>query len=112
MQGGLSLRSLAVFLLVSVVDGFLVKGLPFHHHKVQSATEVHSSSATAMSEVKVGDKIPSLVMMEGLGGFENQEVNIAELIAGKKVAIFGLPGAFTPGTSHFTPTSFLRQGLP
>jgi 2-Cys peroxiredoxin 5 len=54
-----------------------------------------------MPEAKVGDTIPSVVMMEGLGDFEKQEVNIAELIAGKKVAIFGVPGAFTPGRISF-----------
>ena len=61
-------------------------------------------SVSKMSEeVKVGDTIPSLVLMEGIGDFEKQEVNIAELIAGKKVAIFGVPGAFTPGTCTRVP---------
>ncbi len=50
-----------------------------------------------VAEVKVGDKIPSVTLKEGLGDFQNREVNIADLIAGKKVALFGVPGAFTPG---------------
>ena len=63
---------------------------------------IKSSSVESVNkmsqEVKVGDTIPSIVLMEGIGDFEKQEVNIAELIAGKKVAIFGVPGAFTPGS--------------
>lgn len=54
-----------------------------------------SEGTASKPEVKVGDKIPSIVMMEGLENFESQPINIAELIAGKKAAIFGLPGAFT-----------------
>jgi peroxiredoxin len=49
-----------------------------------------------------------LALAEGLGDFEKQEVNIAELIAGKKVAIFGVPGAFTPGCSKSHLPSFIK----
>eukprot|EP00429_Kryptoperidinium_foliaceum_P051069 CAMPEP_0176103532 /NCGR_PEP_ID=MMETSP0120_2-20121206/51944_1 /TAXON_ID=160619 /ORGANISM="Kryptoperidinium foliaceum, Strain CCMP 1326" /LENGTH=159 /DNA_ID=CAMNT_0017437621 /DNA_START=186 /DNA_END=665 /DNA_ORIENTATION=+ len=61
-----------------------------------------------MAEVKVGDKIPSVIMAEGLQDFGKQEVDIAELIAGKKVAIFGVPGAFTPGCSKSHLPSFIE----
>jgi peroxiredoxin len=66
-----------------------------------------SSTAQDVAEVKVGDKIPSITLMEGTGDFEKKEVNIAELIAGKKVAIFGVPGAFTPGCSKSHLPSFI-----
>lgn len=60
-----------------------------------------SSSAAAVTmaqEVKVGDRIPSVVLKEGQADYGTpKDVNIAELIAGKKVAIFAVPGAFTPG---------------
>ncbi|XP_077997087.1 peroxiredoxin-5, mitochondrial-like [Glandiceps talaboti] len=46
--------------------------------------------------IKVGDKLPSVVLQEGTPG---TTVNIAELFAGKKGVIFAVPGAFTPGCS-------------
>lgn len=60
-------------------------------------------AATAEAEeVKVGDKIPSLVLKEGQADYgKPEDVNIADLIAGKKVAIFAVPGAFTPGEFCF-----------
>ncbi len=46
-----------------------------------------------------GDKIPSVTLKRlGAGGME--ELNIAEYIAGRKVVIFGVPGAFTPACSQ------------
>jgi len=48
--------------------------------------------------IKVGDKIPEAtfrMMQEG----KPTPVTTAELTAGKKVALFGLPGAFTPTCS-------------
>ena len=57
-----------------------------------------TSLKMAADEVKEGDKIPSVVLKEGQADYEKPvDVNIAELIAGKKVAIFAVPGAFTPG---------------
>merc|ERR1711973_297472 len=46
--------------------------------------------------VAVGDKIPSVTLFENSPG---NKVNMAELCAGKKVVVFGVPGAFTPGCS-------------
>ena len=60
-----------------------------------------------MPEVKVGDKIPSIVLSEGLGNFEKQEVDLSDLVSSKKVVIFGLPGAFTPGCSKSHLPSFI-----
>jgi 2-Cys peroxiredoxin 5 len=51
--------------------------------------------AAAASLIKVGDKFPT-----GLSLYENSpegKVSVDELLAGKKVIIFGVPGAFTPG---------------
>mmetsp|Transcript_19995 Transcript_19995/g.25766 ORF Transcript_19995/g.25766 Transcript_19995/m.25766 type:complete len:161 (-) Transcript_19995:190-672(-) len=61
-----------------------------------------------MTEVKVGDKIPSVELKELKTGEERPAVvSLAELIAGKKVAIFGVPGAFTPGCSKSHLPSFM-----
>lgn len=47
-----------------------------------------------MSEVKVGDTLPDVTMKELVTGAEGPvEVQLADLIKGKKVAIFGVPGA-------------------
>ena len=70
----------------------------------------HPSTALKMAndEVKVGDKIPSVVLKEGQADYgKPADVNISELIAGKKVAIFAVPGAFTPGCSKTHLPSFI-----
>jgi len=48
--------------------------------------------------IKVGDKIPSAILMEMKGGAP-QPVKTDDLFGGKKVALFALPGAFTPTCS-------------
>ncbi len=45
--------------------------------------------------IKTGDKIPS-VKLKRIGGNGMEEIDIASYIKGKKVVIFGVPGAFTP----------------
>jgi hypothetical protein len=98
-----ALRLLTIFATLSAARGFL--GI----QRATSRLSPLSESATeTMTELKVGDKIPSVTLTEGLGNFEKQEVNIAELIAGKKVAIFGVPGAFTPGCSKSHLPSFIN----
>jgi len=78
--------------------------------KPSSSTAINmADSATTTDpcpEVKVGDTIPSITLREKTGD-KAEEVNIADLIAGKKVAIFGLPGAFTPGCSKSHLPSFM-----
>lgn len=54
------------------------------------------STAFVAMPIKVGDKLPSVQVMEGT---PNGKVNIAELFAGKKGVLFAVPGAFTPGCS-------------
>ena len=46
--------------------------------------------------IQSGDKLPSVDLYENTPA---TKVNIAEMTAGKKVIIFGVPGAFTPGCS-------------
>jgi peroxiredoxin len=59
-------------------------------------------------EIEVGYKIPSVTLMEGSPNYEKpKEVNLPELIKGKKVAIFAVPGAFTPGCSKSHLPSFI-----
>ncbi|KAL7537500.1 hypothetical protein ACHAXR_007859 [Thalassiosira sp. AJA248-18] len=78
-----------------------------------AATSQSSSTNTALNmaaadEVKVGDKIPSVVLKEGQADYgKPEDVNIGDLIAGKKVAIFAVPGAFTPGCSKSHLPSFI-----
>lgn len=49
------------------------------------------SAATA---IKVGDSIPEGVNLHF--GFPPEKVNVKDRVAGKKVILVGLPGAFTP----------------
>lgn len=48
--------------------------------------------------IKVGDKVPSTTLMEMKSGAP-QPVKTDDLFAGRKVALFALPGAFTPTCS-------------
>ena len=48
--------------------------------------------------IKVGDKIPSATLMEMKDG-KPAPVKTDDFFAGKKVALFALPGAFTPTCS-------------
>jgi redoxin len=45
--------------------------------------------------IKVGDRLPEGTLME-LGASGPSPVNVTEATRGKKIAIFGIPGAFTP----------------
>ncbi|ODM99695.1 Peroxiredoxin-5, mitochondrial [Orchesella cincta] len=56
---------------------------------------IHSTAAVNMP-IKVGEKLPSVELFEGNPG---NKVNIADAVKGKRVVIFGVPGAFTPGCS-------------
>ncbi len=48
--------------------------------------------------IKVGDKVPSATLMQMKGG-KPEPVKTDDFFAGKKVAVFALPGAFTPTCS-------------
>lgn len=58
--------------------------------------------------IKVGDRIPSAILMEMKGGAP-QPVKTDDYFAGKKVAIFALPGAFTPTCSAKHLPGFIRH---
>ena len=56
--------------------------------------------------IKVGDRLPDDKLMESTEfdsgtqcAMAPKEVNVAEAARGKKIAVFGLPGAFTPTCS-------------
>ena len=66
--------------------------------------------------VKAGDKLPDGKLMESTE-FDStthcamgpKEVNVAEASKGKKIAIFGLPGAYTPTCSAKHVPSYLQN---
>lgn len=58
-----------------------------------AAATFHTSK---MVQIKEGDKIPSIDLFEDSPA---NKVNIADLCSGKKVILFAVPGAFTPGCS-------------
>ena len=65
--------------------------------------------------IKVGDKLPEgtlseFIEVEGNGcSIGPNKFNVADLTKGKKVAIFGLPGAFTPTCSAKHVPSYLEN---
>jgi hypothetical protein len=97
-----------LFAACSVVSGFSVKGNTFLTTPTTSLSSSVAGDSSTMTVVKVGDKIPDVTMKELVTGADGPaDVNLAELCAGKKVAIFGLPGAFTPGCSKSHLPSFM-----
>src|SRR5207253_4814252 len=65
----------------------------------------HPTGDPAMT-IKVGERLPDGKLMESTEfdsatqcAMPPKEVNVAEALKGKKIAIFGLPGAFTPTCS-------------
>ena len=58
--------------------------------------------------IKVGDKLPSAILMEMKGGTP-QPVKTEDFFGGKKVAVFALPGAFTPTCSAKHLPGFIQQ---
>jgi hypothetical protein len=98
-----------VFAACSVASGFSSKGNTFLTTPTTSLASSVAGDSSTMTVVKVGDAIPSVVMKELVTGADGPvDVNLAELCAGKKVAIFGLPGAFTPGCSKSHLPSFME----
>jgi len=58
--------------------------------------------------IKVGDKVPSATLMQMKGGAP-QPVKTDDLFGSKKVALFALPGAFTPTCSAKHLPGFVRH---
>lgn len=48
--------------------------------------------------IQVGDKVPS-VTLKTMGPQGPEDISTDEIFAGKKVVLFAVPGAFTPGCS-------------
>jgi peroxiredoxin len=109
--------SLGLFIASSSTRSTLVRGFTL---AVPTTTLTRSTSTSTVlnmadtltdtiAEVKVGDAIPSVILSELTDSDGKPEsVNLAELCAGKKVAIFGVPGAFTPGCSKSHLPSFMN----
>jgi len=57
--------------------------------------------------IKVGDRLPDVTLRYREDG-EPREVSLGEKLTGRKVAIFGLPGAFTGTCSTAHLPSFIR----
>jgi 2-Cys peroxiredoxin 5 len=56
--------------------------------------------------IKVGDSVPAVDLFEGNPG---NKVSVSELVKGKKVVFFGVPGAFTPGCSKTHLPGYVEQ---
>jgi len=56
--------------------------------------------------IKVGDKLPNADLFEGTPG---GKVNTGDLVKGKKVVFFGVPGAYTPGCSKTHLPGYVSQ---
>ena len=61
-----------------------------------------------MSQIKVGDAIPSMKLMRATTDGP-KEVSTDELFKGKKVVLFAVPGAFTPTCSAKHLPGFVEQ---
>ncbi|KAJ0695969.1 putative thioredoxin-dependent peroxiredoxin [Helianthus annuus] len=62
-----------------------------------------------MAPIKVGDSIPDGTLAHFDEKDEMQQVSVHSLAAGKKVVIFGVPGAFTPTCSMKHAPSFIEK---
>jgi peroxiredoxin len=51
---------------------------------------------SSSSVVKIGDKIPAAPLFEKKFGDPDAKLNMVDYTANRKVAVVGLPGAFTP----------------
>ena len=49
---------------------------------------------SATAAIKVGDSVPQFLKLDL--GFPPEKIELASRVAGKKVILVGLPGAFTP----------------
>lgn len=96
--------------IVVAASGFVSasKGISTPFASLTKTSSLSSTESDTMEEIQVGYKIPSVTLMEGSPNYEKpKEVNLADLIKGKKVAIFAVPGAFTPGCSKSHLPSFI-----
>ncbi len=66
--------------------------------------------------IKVGDRLPDGKLFESIGYNEEAhcpmrptEIGVADAVKGKKIVVFGLPGAFTPTCSGKHVPGYLQQ---
>lgn len=59
--------------------------------------------------IQAGDRVPSMKLM-AVGPDGAHEVSTDEVFAGKRVVLFGVPGAFTPTCSNKHLPGFLEHG--
>lgn len=52
--------------------------------------------------IQVGDKLPTVDLYENS---PTNKVNLAKIAEGKKIVVFAVPGAFTPGCSAVSESS-------
>lgn len=108
MRGQSTILSLFISLLIGCTSAFSHPS-SFATKAALTAAFLSATDETMVAEVKVGDKIPDVVLTEGQTDYgKPTAINIAELIKGKKVAIFAVPGAFTPGCSKSHLPSFIE----
>lgn len=46
--------------------------------------------------IKIGDTVPNATLAEYQAGSQPQMHQVEDLVKGKKIALFAVPGAFTP----------------
>jgi peroxiredoxin len=99
-------RSIFVFCVLAVAHAGFV---PTPKAAFLSTTALSMSTTTSTTPiVKVGDTLPDVALMQGQPDYASPvEVKLLDLIKGKKVAIFAVPGAFTPGCSKSHLPSFM-----
>jgi peroxiredoxin len=68
----------------------------------------HSQEARAKMTIKVGDKLPDATFQTMTADGVKPKTS-AELFAGKKVVLFGVPGAFTPTCSRSHLPGFIAK---
>jgi len=73
-----------------------------------AAVSASVASVGAFSAAKVGGKIPAVPMFYDFGNPDAKH-NMAEYTANKKVAVVGLPGAFTPTWSNRQVPGYLES---
>ena len=65
-----------------------------------------------MPPISVGDCLPSIDLYEGISdniAVAGKIINLADICKNKKVVIFGVPGAFTPGCSKTHLPGFIER---
>jgi peroxiredoxin len=66
--------------------------------RARPADAMRSDKEKDRAMIKVGDKLPSVKLKSRIQG-DTKDLTTEDIFAGKKVALFGLPGAFTPTCS-------------